>query len=125
MGPNMLDRRDAKLRQQAYIDNQINGQSVQQLVFDAAMIALHEEFGFGRDRCLRFRAALQKHLDDMCDLILKDTDPDALYSRDTIDRKLREIIGDELIPWEQRYKAQINPARNRAERRAQKRRIKH
>ena len=49
-------------------------------------------------------------------------DFDALYSRETIDRKLREIIGDELIPWEQRYKAQINPARNRAERRAQKRR---
>lgn len=122
MSMNMLDRRIAELKQQAYIDNQVNGQSVQQLVFDATLITLHEEFGFGKDRCVRFRAALEKHLSEMVDLILNDTDPDALYSRETIDHKLREIIGDELVPWEQRYTAQINKPRNRAERRAQKRR---
>ena len=120
-GMNLLDRRMQELKAQAYVDNQANGQSVQQLVFDAALITLHDEFGFGRERALRFKNALEQHLDEMADLILKDEDKDALYSKETIDRKLREILGDDLIPWEQRYRAQINPARNRAERRAQKR----
>lgn len=104
------------------MDNRANGLAVQQMCFDAALIALHDEFGFGHDRAVRFKQALAQTLDEMADLIIDDPDPAAIESRARIDRKLREIIGDELTPWEQRYKAQINPARNRAERRAQKRR---
>lgn len=122
MRQTMLDRHMEHLRQQAYIDNQVNGQSVQQLCFDAAIIALHEEFGFGKERCTKFKKALEDHLNAMAGLIIQDADPDALYSREIIDRKLREIFGNETIPWEKRYMAIINPARNREQRRAQKKR---
>lgn len=122
MRQTMLDRHMEHLRQQAYIDNQVNGQSVQQLCFDAAIIALHEEFGFGKERCKKFKRALEDHLNAMASLIIQDADPEALYSREVIDRKLREILGDEAIPWEERYTAIINPARNREQRRAQKKR---
>ena len=120
MGMNYLDRRMEQLRTQAYIDNQVNGQGVQQMCFDAAMIALHEEFGFGAERIKRFRTAMLSHMDEMADLILQDDDPDAIYAKEVIDRKLREILGPDVIPWDERYLPQINPARNRAQRRAQK-----
>lgn len=120
MGANLLDRRMAQLRAQAYMDNRANGLAVQQMCFDAALIALHDEFGFGHDRAVRFKQALAQTLDEMADLIIDDPDPAAIESRARIDRKLGEILGSDLEPWEGRYKAQISTTRNRAERRAGK-----
>ena len=80
MGMNYMDRVQAAYAR----DNYVNGMAVQQLMADAAVIALNREFGFGADRCARFMPALQRAADDMASLIMEDT-PDAIYSREKID----------------------------------------
>ena len=117
MGMNYMDRVQAAYAR----DNYVNGMAVQQLMADAAVIALNREFGFGADRCARFMPALQRAADDMASLIMEDT-PDAIYSREKIDQLLLSIVGeDNFIPWERRYQAAINPRRdNRQQRRKRK-----
>lgn len=114
MGMNYMDRVQAAYAR----DNYVNGMAVQQLMADAAVIALNREFGFGAARCARFMPALQRAADDMASLIMEDT-PDAIYSREKIDQLLLSIVGeDNFIPWEGRYQAAINPRRgNRQQRR--------
>lgn len=112
-GMNYMDR----VKAQYAADNRANGLAVQQLMVDAVTITLNSELGFGAVRVKRFLEALNQNLDEMAELILDDT-PDAIYSREKIDGKLREIVGEEnFTPWEGRYIAQISPKRNRAERR--------
>lgn len=119
MGANMLDRVRAKY---AY-DNYVNGMAVQQLMADAAVIALSREFGFGPKRCRVFLDAMAVAANEMADLIIEDTD-DTIYSREKIDTILRQIVGEEqFVPWDERYHAAINPNRgNREQRRARKKR---
>lgn len=117
MGANYMDRVKARY---AY-DNYINGMAVQQLMADAAVIALNRHFGFGPKRCAVFLDELNQAASDMADLIINDTD-DAVYSREKIDAVLRQIVGEEQFsPWDERYQAAINPNRgNREQRRARK-----
>lgn len=106
-------------------DNYINGMAVQQMMADAAVIALNREFGFGADRCERFMNALNKAASDMAEIIIDDTD-DVIYSREKIDELLKSIVGeDKFSPWEERYTAAISPHRgNREQRRARKQKQK-
>lgn len=97
--------------------------AVQQLMADAAVIALNRAFGFGPVRAAKFLDAMNQAATDMADLIMEDTN-DTEYSRTKIDNELRGIVGEEnFTPWDERYKAAINPNRgNREQRRARKKR---
>jgi uncharacterized protein YdiU (UPF0061 family) len=119
MGMNYIDQIQARY---AY-DNYVNGMAVQQLMADAAVIGLNRAFGFGPVRAAKFLAAMAEAAADMSDLIIEDTN-DTEYSRTKIDNELRSIVGEEnFTPWEERYKAAINPNRgNREQRRARKKR---
>lgn len=121
MGANYMDRVKARY---AY-DNYVNGMAVQQLMADAAVIALNRAYGFGPKRCTVFIDELNRAAKDMADLILEDT-PEAEYSRAKIDELLRSIVGeDQFTPWDLRYAAAINPNRgNREQRRARSQRGK-
>lgn len=117
MGADMM----ARIRAKYAYDNYVNGMAVQQLMADAAVIALSRQFGFGPKRCRVFLDAMATAANEMADLIIEDTD-DTVYSREKIDAVLRQIVGDEnFTPWDERYKAAINPNRgNREQRRARK-----
>ena len=119
MGANYIDR----LRARYAYDNYVNGMAVQQLMADAAVIALNRAFGFGPVRAAKFLDAMNQAATDMADLIMEDTN-DTEYSRTKIDNELRGIVGEEnFTPWDERYKAAINPNRgNREQRRARKKR---
>lgn len=121
MGANLMDRVCAHYAH----NNLVNGMGVQQLMTDAAVIALNREFGFGPKRCEVFLSAMTQAANEMADLIIEDTD-DTEYSREKIDNLLLSIVGAENFkPWEERYQAQINPNRgNREQRRARKKRGK-
>lgn len=69
---------------------------------DAAMIALHEEFGFGPERLQRFKLALQRKYGDLADVWNGDT-PDVEYARAAVDKKLQQCCGPYFEPWEKRY----------------------
>lgn len=119
MGASYIDQ----LRARYAYDNYVNGMAVQQLMADAAVIALNRAFGFGPVRAAKFLDAMNQAATDMADLIMEDTN-DTEYSRTKIDNELRSIVGEEnFTPWDERYKAAINPNRgNREQRRARKKR---
>lgn len=72
-----------------------------QFIADLACIVLHDEFGFGAERCRRFHDALQAMCDE-CGGALDDKNVEAGYFRTKLDARLQEIgILDE--PFEKRY----------------------
>lgn len=76
-----------------------------QYAMDAAVIALHEEFGVGAERARRFCLAYMKYIHEISALINEDgkTDKGAEYARAKIDEKLQSIMGEYFAPWEIRY----------------------
>ena len=75
---------------------------MRQLMFDLSCIALNETEGFGTERINRFCDKLIA-LHDEYAVIFNGDSKDQEYSRDVLDRKLRQIAGDKFIPWEERY----------------------
>lgn len=74
-----------------------------QLSLDLAAITLNHDFGFGSDRCERFSKGLIDRYGYYSDIFNADT-PDTEYSKIRMDESLRQIYGDKLIPWEERYR---------------------
>ena len=81
--------------------------TLQQLCVDAAFLAAADVFGMGPGRCGRFGTAMMDYLHEMARLIAGDAagDPDLEYTKETVDRRLRQICGEKFEPWEERYKA--------------------
>lgn len=73
-----------------------------QLMVDMAMIALNDEFGFGPERLERFARCIEKVYDHYATTWNND-DPDTVYARAKIDRRLEQACGEKFIPWEERY----------------------
>jgi len=73
-----------------------------QLMVDVSCIALNKEFGFGADRLKRFAEAMLGIYEEYADLWNSDT-PDTEYSRAALDAKLKQIFGDDVQTWEERY----------------------
>lgn len=74
-----------------------------QMMWDAVTIALNDEFGFGKERILKLLKAVEKRREDIARLFIGDT-KDMEYAKSVLDRRLKEICGDEFLPWEERYK---------------------
>lgn len=73
-----------------------------QMMADSAVIAAAKVFGAGAKRCAEFHKELCKTYEDMAELCNSDT-KDMEYSKEVIDRKLREIFGDSIQPFDERY----------------------
>lgn len=73
-----------------------------QLMTDAAMIAVAKVFGAGAKRCAEFHRELCETYTQMAELCQSDT-KDMEYTKTVIDRKLREILGDSVQSWDERY----------------------
>lgn len=84
---------------QAYI--QATCDTYSQYVFDCACIVLHREFGFGRERMMKFHAALSKLQTEFTPAL--DSGDESGYMQEVMDRTLREVFGDDLKPFERRY----------------------
>lgn len=78
-----------------------------QQMFDAIILALNREFGFGPERFKRFVDAYKDSWNTICDLFNEDfsDDKEMTYSKTKLDEALRQAVGDELFkPWEERYR---------------------
>ena len=72
-----------------------------QFIADLACIVLHDEFGFGAERCRRFHNVLQANCKEL-EGAFDDKNVEAGYLRSKLDAHLKEIgILDE--PFEKRY----------------------
>lgn len=79
------------------------GFTIQQCM-DMAMIALHEEFGFGPKYQARFEDAFRRTFVAYSEMCLEDeADDETLsYTKEKVDRALKAACG-EIIPFEERY----------------------
>lgn len=74
-----------------------------QMCLDAAMMAANDVFNMGPSRCEAFQAAFSKYISEIATMGSQDT-ADLEYTKDTIDRRLRQICGDKFVPWDERYR---------------------
>ena len=76
-----------------------------QQCMDIAMIALHQEFGFGPVYQDRFEKAFRQAFVDYAELCVEDSkdDDDIDYTKAVMDRALRAARGENILPFEQRY----------------------
>ena len=79
------------------------GFTIQQCM-DMAMIALHEEFGFGPKYQARFEDAFRRTFVAYSEMCLEDgsDDEQLSFTKEKIDRALKAACG-EIIPFEERY----------------------
>lgn len=73
-----------------------------QLCMDLSAIVLNREFGFGAERIKKFNAAMVEMYGVYANTWNRDT-KDVDYSKDMMDRALRQIWGDEFQTWKERY----------------------
>lgn len=75
-----------------------------QQAMDMAMIALHEEFGFGPKYQARFEEAFRKTFVEYASMCVEDgaDDEKIIYTKEKVDRALKAACG-EIRPFEERY----------------------
>lgn len=78
---------------------------VRQQAEDAAVITLHQTFGFGPDRILLFMAEFIDNLNDIDRRFLEDSKEDkgCDYTWEVIDKAVEEAMGKYFQPKEVRY----------------------
>ena len=76
-----------------------------QLAQDAAMIAANEVLQMGPGRAKEFAMAFTEAVNDIGTMMFEDQmdDPEFVYTKARVDRRLKEICGENFEPWEVRY----------------------
>ena len=76
-----------------------------QIVQDASFLAAADAFQMGPGRCEAFGVAVREYVNEMARIMRADqqNDPEYVYTREKVDRRLRQICGDKFEPWEVRY----------------------
>ena len=89
-----------QLKRDLYVSK---GFTIQQCM-DMAMIALHEEFGFGPKYQARFEEAFRRTFAEYASMCVEDGADDAQisYTKEKVDRALKAACG-EILPFEERY----------------------
>lgn len=79
---------------------------LQQICVDAAFMAASDVFQMGPGRCERFGQAMMEYIHEIARIMVQDAkdDPGMEYSRETVDRRMKQICGEKFEPWEVRYK---------------------
>lgn len=72
---------------------------------DMALITLNNEFGFGPERCAAFESAFRKTFIQYAEMCVKDgsTDEEIWYTKEKVDRALRQACGDGIMSFDERY----------------------
>lgn len=73
---------------------------------DAAMMAIDDVFDVNAYSAEKFHVAHVQYVNKMASLLLEDyeSDPSMEYTKTDIDRRLKQIVGeDNFVPWDERY----------------------
>lgn len=72
---------------------------------DMMLIAANAAFGFGPDRLSKLQETYEAVFLEYAEMAVSDgvDDPEIVYTRAKVDRKLEQILGDRFVPWEVRY----------------------
>lgn len=73
---------------------------------DAAIMAIDDVFDVNAPKAEAFHKAHVEYVDKIAHMIVVEDkdDPELLWSKDTVDRRLLSIVGEENFqPWDERY----------------------
>ena len=82
---------------------------------DAALMAADDTFDVNAYSAEKFHTAHVKYANEMAELTIKDAkvDPDIVYTKEDIDRRLLQIVGaDNFVPWDERYAGRKEEEKN-------------
>lgn len=73
---------------------------------DAAVLAANEVFGRRGEKLVEFHNAFVRISHEIAALTLDDAKDDRSleYTKAKLDARLKELLGDAFIPWEERYR---------------------
>lgn len=99
-----------KLQRQAEAKATLKGEMARRFALqqgqDIACIALHVAFGFGPERIKRFVDAYAQVFNEYASKALEDAkdDDEIIHTKYVMDKLLTECFGEELCPFDERYK---------------------
>lgn len=79
---------------------------IRQLSADIAEITLNRVYGIGKERMVRFAEEYAQLYNEVITAWNQDAEGRE-YTKDLVDRGLKQIFGDSFIPWEERYDFKI------------------
>ena len=73
---------------------------------DAALLAANEVFQRKGPKLVEFYNAFVKYSHEIAEMTISDAKDDRSleYTKAKLDARLQELLGDDFIPWEERYK---------------------
>lgn len=100
-----LQRMEAKHRQNMELQRLFTIQQCE----DMMIITLGQDFGFGPKRAMEALDAFRETFRSFARLCVEDAggDQEIAYTKETIDRELRRIMGEGFRPWEERYPPEV------------------
>lgn len=100
-----LQRMEAKHRQDMRLQRLFTIQQCE----DMMLITLGQDFGFGPKRAMEALDAFRETFRAFAQLCVDDAggDQEIAYTKESIDRELRRIMGDGFRPWEERYPPEV------------------
>lgn len=109
----MLDKIEAKYRReyelrlaQAKANFMIQLEMALQQSSDGALMALDDVLGVDAETAEKFLKAHIQNVNKIAHMAVveDEDDPDMWWTKDTVDRRLKQILGEEnFIPWDERY----------------------
>ena len=77
-----------------------------QFCADAAILAANEVFQRKGKKVVEFYEAFVKYSHEIASMTLSDAkdDKELAYTKGTLDTRLKEILGEDFQPWEERYR---------------------
>lgn len=72
---------------------------------DMMLVAANEAFGFGPERAKKLGDTFDKVWLEFATMTVEDSkyDKDIWNTKEKLDRKLSEILGEHFVPWDERY----------------------
>ncbi len=76
---------------------------------DAALMAIDDVFDVNPYSAEKFHQAHIDYVNKIAHMtVVEDDDPEIVWTKETVDRRIRQIVGEErFMPWEDRYAAEV------------------
>ena len=72
---------------------------------DAALLAANDVFQRRGEKLVEFNKAMVEYANEIARMTLEDAkaDKSIVYTKDKLDGRRKDILGDAFVPWEERY----------------------
>lgn len=96
----------ARLQAQKAADLHFHRKFTTQWCADAAILAANEVFQRRGKKLVDFHNAFVRYAHEIAEMTMEDAKADKSleYTKYKVDEQLKELLGDDFVPWEERYR---------------------